>query len=129
MDKSVSDNVNHPPHYTSRDIYTTCECGVSTHIECIDITRNFNFNLGNALKYIWRADYKARTIEDLKKAVWYINDEIKQREKQVEFDNSRQYDPLGKLPYKCAVCYLTFMHKEELDTHWLLCHDDTQVNT
>ena len=39
------------------------------------------FNLGNAIKYIWRADLKNDAIEDLKKAVWYLQDEIKKREK------------------------------------------------
>ena len=38
-------------------------------------------NLGNAIKYIWRADLKNDAIEDLKKAVWYLQDEIKKREK------------------------------------------------
>jgi hypothetical protein len=35
-----------------------------------------SFNLGNAVKYIWRADLKGKQVEDLKKAVWYINREI-----------------------------------------------------
>lgn len=43
-------------------------------VECITITRHMNFNLGNAIKYIWRAQGK---VEDLQKALWYINDEIK----------------------------------------------------
>ena len=38
------------------------------------------FNLGNAIKYIWRADLKNDAIEDLKKAVWYLQEEIKKRE-------------------------------------------------
>jgi len=40
-----------------------------------------NFCLGNALKYIWRADLKGDAIEDLQKAVWYINREIERRSK------------------------------------------------
>jgi hypothetical protein len=35
-----------------------------------------NFNLGSALKYIWRADLKGNAIEDLEKAVFYLRDEI-----------------------------------------------------
>ena len=63
------DNVNHPQHYTSDP----------SGIECIQITRHRNFNIGNAIKYLWRAGLKdeGKHIEDLKKAVFYINDEIK----------------------------------------------------
>ena len=44
------------------------------------------FNLGNAIKYIWRADLKNDAIEDLKKAVWYLQDEIKKRENSQRSD-------------------------------------------
>ena len=64
-----SDMVNHPPHYTSHP----------SGVECITITQHMGFNLGNALKYIWRADLKNDTNEDLKKAVWYINRELEKR--------------------------------------------------
>lgn len=65
----MADSVNHPKHYTSHP----------SGIECIDVTRHMGFNLGNAFKYIWRADLKNNSIEDLKKAVWYLQDEIKKR--------------------------------------------------
>lgn len=71
------DAVNHPLHYTSHP--AKCECGKG--IECIQITEHMGFNLGNAIKYVWRADLKANAIEDMKKAVWYINREIEKREK------------------------------------------------
>lgn len=64
------DPVNHPKHYTSHP----------SGVECITITRHMNFNIGNAIKYLWRADEKGASLEDLKKAAWYINDEIKRRE-------------------------------------------------
>ena len=76
------DRVNHPAHYTwLRDL-----CGV----EVIDITRHMDFCLGNAVKYILRSGHKAeeglsdkeKTIEDLQKAVWYINDKIKTIQQQ-----------------------------------------------
>lgn len=79
-----NDVVNHPSHYTwLKDL-----CG----IEVIDITRHMNFNLGNAIKYILRAgrkpiasedksDFYAGMIQDLKKAAWYINDEIERLQK------------------------------------------------
>lgn len=64
------DTVNHPKHYTNHP----------SGIECIQITEHMGFNLGNAVKYIWRADLKNDAIEDLKKAAWYINREIEKRE-------------------------------------------------
>lgn len=75
------DSVNNPSHYT-RLIEL---CG----IEVIDITRHLDFDLGNAIKYILRAGFKQdssltvkeKTIEDLKKAIWYINDKINMLEK------------------------------------------------
>jgi hypothetical protein len=72
--RNMHDAVNHPSHYVSGNAICM-QCNAP--IECIDITRHMNFNLGNAIKYIWRADYKGNKLEDLKKAVWYINDEIK----------------------------------------------------
>jgi hypothetical protein len=71
------DNVNHPPHYLARKIFCNCPYEHSMPIECIDITRHFNFNLGNAIKYIWRSDFKGNAKEDLQKAIWYLQDEIK----------------------------------------------------
>lgn len=68
------DMVNHPPHYTSDP----------SGVECITITRHRNFNIGNAIKYLWRAGLKVigkgdpvdKQIEDLRKAIFYIEDEI-----------------------------------------------------
>ena len=65
-----NDTVNHPAHYTVHP----------SGVECIQITRWMNFNLGNAIKYIWRAGNKGNALEDLKKARWYLDDEIKRRE-------------------------------------------------
>jgi len=45
-------------------------------VECIRITEHFNFNLGNAIKYVWRAGLKGQALEDLKKARWYLDREI-----------------------------------------------------
>jgi hypothetical protein len=66
-----NDPVNHPKHYTEHP----------SGVECIQITEHMGFCLGNAVKYIWRADLKADAIEDLKKAAWYINREIERRTK------------------------------------------------
>ena len=58
-------NVNHPTHYNQHP----------AGIECIDVIEEFSFNVGNAVKYLWRYALKGG-IEDLEKAVWYINREI-----------------------------------------------------
>ena len=64
------DIVNHPKHYTNHP----------SGVECIEITRHMNFNLGNAIKYIWRSDLKGHSLQDLQKAEFYIKDEIKRLE-------------------------------------------------
>jgi hypothetical protein len=64
------DPVNHPKHYTNHP----------SGIECIDVVRHMNFNRGNAIKYVWRAGEKGPVIEDLRKAIWYLQDEIKRLE-------------------------------------------------
>ena len=73
-----NDTVNHPSHYTSHP----------SGVECIQITRWMNFNLGNAIKYIWRAGNKGNALEDLKKARWYLDDEINRRESNFEKPSS-----------------------------------------
>lgn len=69
LKQTENDPVNHPSHYISDP----------SGIECIQITRHRNFNIGNAIKYLWRAGLKDGNsdIQDLQKAVWYIQDEIK----------------------------------------------------
>lgn len=63
------DNVNHPAHYTNDP----------SGVECIQVTQHRNFCIGNAIKYLWRCDEKGNAIEDLQKARWYINQELKRR--------------------------------------------------
>jgi len=65
--------IHHPDHYNSLDAQCS-HCG--TRIECIDVVRNFNFNLGNVIKYIWRCDLKNEKLDDLEKALWYLKDEV-----------------------------------------------------
>lgn len=74
IDDINEERVNHPKHYQH-----------PSGIECITIARHHDFNIGNALKYIFRAGLKQeqwltstqKQIEDLQKAVFYIQDEIK----------------------------------------------------
>lgn len=63
----MTDLVNHPPHYTEHP----------SGVECITVTEHMGFCLGNAVKYIWRAGLKSdNSIEDLRKARWYLDREI-----------------------------------------------------
>ena len=85
------ENVSHPSHYT----WLKDKCG----IEVIDITRHLDFDLGNAIKYILRAgrkpiinenlsdDFHKAAIQDLKKALFYINDKIDMLENEYKSFN------------------------------------------
>lgn len=59
----MTDNVNHPTHYTGRNI----------GYECIDITQHQPFCTGNVIKYLWRYNSKGTPLEDLRKARWYAH--------------------------------------------------------
>lgn len=76
------DKVNHPKHYTSHP----------SGVECIDVAEHYNFNCGNAIKYVWRAGLKEDAIQDLEKAAWYLRREIVRRkaERAKEIDNANQ---------------------------------------
>lgn len=75
METNTKDRIN-PDYYKSHP----------SGVECIDITRHYCFSIGNAIKYLWRAGLKTeeglqdreKEIEDLRKAIWYINDRIDQ---------------------------------------------------
>jgi hypothetical protein len=65
------EGVNHPKHYNSHP----------SGVECIEIVRHMNFNLGNVVKYVWRNGLKEEVpLKDLKKAAWYLQNEIELRE-------------------------------------------------
>jgi hypothetical protein len=70
-DPTTTEKVNHPHHYNCHP----------SGIECIEVVRHMGFNLGNAVKYIWRADLKGDSLQDLEKAVWYLQDEIAKRKR------------------------------------------------
>lgn len=76
----MSDNVNHPSHYTS----SKAQCpNCKESIECIEIAGNYCFRIGNVIKYIWRAGIKddSSYLTDLKKAKWYLDNKIRELEK------------------------------------------------
>lgn len=65
----MGNNVEHPSHYNQGKY------------EVIDVINDWklNFNLGNVIKYIARAEYKNNAVEDLEKAMFYLNYEIQHR--------------------------------------------------
>jgi hypothetical protein len=65
-DSQPYDPVERPKHYTSHP----------SGIECIQVTEHMTFCRGNAIKYIWRAGEKGDPIQDLRKAIWYLEREI-----------------------------------------------------
>lgn len=70
----MNETVNHPAHYqATHNKYET--------IKVIDAW-GLGFSLGNAVKYISRAGKKGSAVEDLKKALWYIEHEIKKLEEK-----------------------------------------------
>jgi hypothetical protein len=71
----VADLINHPPHYTAHP----------SGVECIDIVEHMVFNVGAAVKYLWRAGLKGgadKRLEDLRKARWFIDREIQKTERE-----------------------------------------------
>ena len=58
-----TDMVNHPPHYT----------GHPSGVECIEVAEHLPFCLGNAFKYLFRRDAKGNPLENIEKAIWYVN--------------------------------------------------------
>jgi hypothetical protein len=78
-EQDVSEQVNHPSHYNSNP----------SGVECITVVEHMTFNVGNAVKYLWRAGLKgnsdeqrAKHLEDLKKAAWYVQREIEKLTKE-----------------------------------------------
>lgn len=69
----MSDQINHPSHYNRHP----------AGIECIDVIEWFPFNVGSAMKYLWRAGLKegADYETDLRKAIWYVQRELERWEK------------------------------------------------
>ena len=69
----MTDNVNHPRHYES-----------DSGVECIEVASPLPYAVGNAVKYVWRAPYKGRYAEDLRKAQWFLNRYIEECAGSVE---------------------------------------------
>lgn len=65
MSEAEHDPVNHPKHYRN-----------ASGVECIQVVETKSFNVGNAIKYLWRAGEKDDILQDLRKAAWYVSREI-----------------------------------------------------
>jgi hypothetical protein len=89
---SMSDPVNHPSHYSSSYIHPKC----GKPIECIDVVRHMGFDLGNVIKYLWRAGKKNSLLEDLKKARWYLDDWISAVEADLDAAEVAELDEKAK---------------------------------
>ncbi len=77
----MTDLINHPPHYTQHP----------SGVECIQVTEHMNFNLGNAVKYIWRAGLKSKdALSDLAKAGWYIEREMARLKSEIASRETRR---------------------------------------
>ena len=68
--KSLNDPVKHPKHYTWHP----------SGVECMTIVRGFNFCIGGAIKYLWRCEHKGNKVQDLRKAIQLIKEEIAKEE-------------------------------------------------
>lgn len=82
---AFKETVDHPKHYNSHP----------SGIECIDVIEHMPFNLGSAVKYIWRLGFKGAAIEQIEKAIWYLEREkqlIIKREKLVRNHNTGKYE-------------------------------------
>lgn len=92
----MNDPVNHPSHYTSHP----------SGVECLTVVRHMGFNLGNAVKYIWRAGLKSPDpVQDLEKAVFYLQDEIKRLREPAE---KKAFETLRAMDDSLRVKGLTF---------------------
>jgi hypothetical protein len=65
----MNDPVNHPAHYTSH----------ASGLEAIELTEHLAFCPGNAIKYLWRKDFKGAHDQDIAKAIWYLKRELERQ--------------------------------------------------
>lgn len=86
----MSDSINHPAHYNKGKIEV---------IEFIE-DQKMGYNIGNATKYLCRAGVKnpKKIVEDLKKAIWYVNREIELLESKGEGKTPRRPNDMAKMP-------------------------------
>ncbi len=94
--------VHNPTHYTSHP----------SGLEAIEITENLPFNLGNAIKYLWRKNHKGNHNQDIEKALWYLNREKKRFNNQkADLERLKRYatehdDPVSKVIIKIVMAHI-----------------------
>lgn len=104
----MSETINHPPHYNQGSIE------VITVIEDWDL----NFCLGNAVKYIARSKHKGSELEDLKKAAWYLDREIKRLEATKFLNSKASLQSRGvNQEMKCQLCGFQAGDETEWNAH------------
>lgn len=81
VEERLNRNVHNPQHYGGDTPYETIKV-----IEAWEL----DFHLGNAVKYISRAEHKGKYIEDLEKAIWYVKRAIEKHKKEVESNTNTQ---------------------------------------
>ena len=115
MSDKDNDPIN-PNHYISN----------LSGVECIDFCEEFDFCLGNALKYLWRCEEKDTATENLRKAVWYIERELFINEnKHLLFSKPSMYDYLERVTEEMssnvgnAFTIICSLHKTDCVEHAL----------
>ena len=107
----MSDSVNNPKHYTSHP----------SGVECIEIAEMLPFNLGNALKYLWRAGKKLDEVEDIKKAVFYLR---RQANSLTSLQNFVEKPCLAQQPIMSKLRIIKPFDKELVRTITIICFKD-----
>lgn len=119
----MTDKVNNPTHYTSHP----------SGVECIEITEHYNFCIGNAIKYVWRAGLKSeadydpiqKEIEDCEKAIWYIKRHIARLQKSnkvLPLTNKEKVESIGAFADKELLARASAGVNYPQKT-WLDCND------
>jgi uncharacterized protein (DUF983 family) len=93
----MSDNINHPAHYTGVLVR-------GSEVECIEVIEalHLNYHVGNAFKYLWRHERKGASLEDLRKAIWYLSREIELRTSAAAILKPEPAAPAAPQPAKVA---------------------------
>ena len=104
----MTDNVNHPAHYDTNGPF-----------ECIELTEQYDFCIGNTIKYVWRHMDKNHPVEDLNKALWYIQHEIDRTD--CEYSPA----PMGALRKLFALSDMDFAHMGDF---WYALFDGSLID-
>ena len=104
----MTDNVNHPAHYEANGPF-----------ECIELTEQYNFCIGNTIKYVWRHMDKGKPFEDLSKALWYIQREIDRT------DCKYSPAPMGALSKLFALTDMDYAHMADF---WYALFDGSLID-